>query len=485
MNAIQEKYNQLLQELTSYCKAHKIGYRLYGQTARMAYFAKGYIGSVIDTKIEMTVTQARKLIAAMEREPIDGRCLGYMGKQKYYPSFSLYYSDPGTLYLPLNRYGGSRRYAMGVEVVILRRVLKKPSNRVILANVEAGYEMSCGYPIAKPTGMSVMVRVALQCLYPLFGQERVAGWLFQWLMDKYKSGPKSRLCTRAIGKQPIVLPKTTGQKNGKLQFEGKTYPVAPLVRRYLIALYGKKWEKLLGERPGDNLIVDPNLSYAELEKVLDENGFSMREYDKEHKKVKKGVGKRAVYYRKKVSYWKKAVAVGETFEAEQYYAERHAYTRNLVKSHAFDKLETYLKPYEKCLKQKNGINFSPYLNHELMSTYITLLQVNGDAKKAAKYEKIRKKKGKQWAKAAKSYKPRTRETVRSELSVLALTEQEPLEDELAEREFAELDPEAREFAAQDLEEQVLAERDPEEQELAAQSPEEQEFAEQELPQETA
>lgn len=395
MNAVQEKYNQLLIELTEYCDQNGIEYRLHGQTAKMAYLAQGYVGRIIETKIEMTVSQVRKLISAMERLPVPGRSLDYMGKRKDYPGFSLRYSDPSTLYLPLNQCGSYVDGGMGVEIIILRKYPSAAKKRLILQGIEGGYEINYSFFGFRAYPKRFLCGLILRFLNVLLGKKRVGKWLFEWLLDQYDSNEEDRLCVwRPFGKL-IVLPKNDGVPVDWIPFEDKAYPVCGNTPLYLKSLYKTKWNKgnADGISPGQELIVDPNLNYEELWKALEENGFSMKSYMKEHRKVKQGISKRAPYYRQKMFYWKKAMNVGNALESETYYEQCHEYTQNLIDNFAFEKLERHMKRYKTILSQKNGFFYSASLDQELIDPYIALLEVRGKTTEARRYKRLKEREG--------------------------------------------------------------------------------------------
>lgn len=382
MDSLQKKYNDLLIELTQYCEENAIMYRLHGQTAKMAYLSAGYVENCIETTIEMTVDEAEKLILCMAKDPIPNRCLEYMGSNKDYPGFSIRYTDPSTLYLNLSQYGNSQRNDMGIEIVILRKHISKKWKKYMLLALEIGWEMNTSYPPSyKLKVRHIVSKLLIKSIQLLVGREKVGKCLFNKLMLNYRS--TEDVCVRRLYGKVIHLPRMSEYSYVEFEFEGRLYPVAEDIKKYLQALYGDKWDKLNNvEEPGMNLVVDDRISYSILRDVFLQVDFSIEEYYRNHRNVRKGVSLRGTPFRQKNNIWKSAIDVEYAMQSEKFYQTHSEYIRNLIDNYAYEELNKLLKPYGKILNLKDGYTYNSKLNEELFEIYVHLLNVKGKKKEA-------------------------------------------------------------------------------------------------------
>lgn len=379
MNSIQERYNQLLIELTNFCEDNDIKYRLHGQTAKMAYLSHKYMSNSIDTKIEMCVEEVKKLIYCMKMHPIPNRVLEYMGNQKNYPGFSLKFFDPDTLYLPLNEYGNYKAYAINVEVIILRKYPENPWKRKFLLGLEVGWELNKNHPPKNLKKKHYICKWAIKALQLLLGKKILSGILFKLMIHQYNSKAGDKIFFRERFQSIILLQKDSCNSTKKIIFEECQYPIAADPEKYLSHLYKKNWcnRKLLGEKPGAELIIDERINFQDFNKMLLKNNFNLNSYAKQYKRIKKGISLRAQYYKEKNDLWNCAVKIGQVMEEEKFYLENHEYTQNLIQNFAYNTLVYHLEKYKKILADKDGITYSDYLNKELLPIYNMILQIQG------------------------------------------------------------------------------------------------------------
>lgn len=391
MNSLQAKCNQLLIELTEFCEENDIEYGISCSTVKMAYLNSGYIDGSIDTRIEMNVAQARKLISCMEKNPISDRKLTYMGNHKKYPGFSLRYSDPNTLYLPLSGYTRYPGNDMGIEIVILRKYPVGPWKRKLLMALEVGWELNCDLPLKKQGKKKFLCKIGVGFLRTICGSKRLGRWLFQWMMKQYDSKPDDTLCIRRAFKKLVKLPKRAEEKH-ILLFEGREYPCLENIEKYLVKILGEKWRdsQQVGEKPGAELIVDDSINFEMLDSKLQKK-FDLNKFIRKHIEVKRGISLRGPYFRRKMVLWKKAMNVGLIMETESEYLRSGDYRENLIENHAYEKLEKYLGRYQKILSGSQIKSCNSKLKKELLPSCVLMLQIQG--KKALALQ-LKKSKGK-------------------------------------------------------------------------------------------
>lgn len=387
MTDVQLVLLKLLREIDQICEKEQIGYFLADHTAFYAYMKNGFTGKVYEANVLMTQEDALRFSKAVQKERRKDRALESLQTNKKMPGCYFRYTDENTLLMDLDTtYGYYQSYGIGVNIRILQPMPKSILRKKWQAALSVGWRTMHGG--RKTRLMHKALGMGVGLMMGIFGEKRVAGWLWNLAMKPAKKiDPRRyRICDAIQGLGKWV-PVEIFQEAAHEQLEGNYFRICSDPQEYLQRIYGKSWKTPRMGIPKESYKVyaDSQLPYAYFLQAAKERHMLTKEFIRERKKFflldsRKGAPRK----RDVVWTWNVLFRTADRFEMWCEYMPQKQELLELYEEGQYAQLHVKLMPYLNMLKQNYKRKLGLCFDKDIFDITMELLRYEGEEEYAQK-----------------------------------------------------------------------------------------------------
>ena len=370
MTELQGKLLQLLTEIDEICQREEIKYYLCEETAYGAVAKGAFLSACCQANVAMSVKDAQKFMAVVEKENRSDRIVDSMRTNKTYPDFSIRYCDTATtmIHLPFRPVGPLPCIGVTIHPIRYKGASGTKFFKLTRKAWECSFKATAGRSLAQK---AVVIVCRMAC--GILGSR----WLFGRWCAGFAAGKGK---TFAVGASKYVLPKASLKQAQTAVLEGKEFPVFDDVGEYLNKRYNcqdfrEKTPSYAKESP--ELLVSCYIPYEQYLQQAPAMGIDFKQADKNYRKYEK-LRQIVGGENKKISkYYAIVDRTQKRFEMYEKYAPIKKVLVQLYQQERFEELNAVLKPYRSALRscQKKGLGLC--FDKEIFDMTMHLLRLEG------------------------------------------------------------------------------------------------------------
>ncbi len=364
LNIYQKKILQLLKEVDTICRKNSIAYSLFGDTAKAVLNNGITPETAASAQVIMTVDGFEKFKKAFEEQKNSQRELEFLGCNGCYPDYSGRYIDTETTLIQLRELKAYTAKGMFIEILILRNGKKNQKLHVRengIMNVQ----------IRRGTNWKAYVEYLYTKVAFLSGRQRYMKKISDEVVQTYGGNIEHECFVKFISGKIAEYSMDILSDLSDISICGHNFKIASYFEDVAIQ---KNKSNSIKSVNNNNILINPEVSYIDIQSYLKENNFHKDEYigyvDKLHKHTLK-INK---YSKIRENTWFLAKRSGIRAQMYDRYYERMPKIRRLYECGDYISLNREMRAYNKICEKYLKKNLGFAVDKEMFEIQQALLR---------------------------------------------------------------------------------------------------------------
>lgn len=397
MDKDSQKVLELLEEFDGICKENDIEYYLTGETLLYAFCSGTMEPKAINAKVLMTVDNAKKFIAAVNRNLPANRAVEYWGNSRRYPDFTVKYTATDTLCFNVLEKLDFTTHGFHIHIGIMRgnvraKFLKKKAASLLELGIGAGGHNESLVPYMKGAKKNAIAIAIAKPIEVIIGRGRLRRKLWNFLCKTAKTG--NSLVKGSYQVWNVHYAKNRKAKISSLYFdgnetcmiEGKEYPAPNYTYTYLrevvpgriTASEDGSYSAVNNFAFRENCVVDAEIPYAEYFDRVENSNAAFKKVYKHKFKSELARIKNRKHGKLANNNWQIVQQTDYRFKMGELYLPKKEQILALYEEKNFDELWEMFREYDEALGVTLKTKKSFAFDREILDIYVETLADRGN-----------------------------------------------------------------------------------------------------------